>query len=150
MTHTPRQHAPAFAPSTTNAENMARSTAQLTTAPQAPLGAMIRTARIARRMSQHDLALALDCDKSWISRIEGGTRTLDPDMIPAFAAALGLDPHDLALAIAGLDPISFRRSLVDPLVPLVPDSTAARTHLWATCDRDWWQRDDDELEDRAA
>jgi len=118
-----------------------------------PLSRMIRERRQAMRpaVSQTKLAERLGITRSYLSRIEAGQRGIHPQLIPQFVAVMGVDAHDLALAIAGLDPIAFRMALVDPLTPLVPDVTTHRAHLWRGHNPDWLDQSwDDEEQGIAA
>lgn len=58
----------------------------------------IRQARIARGMSQRQLAQLVGVDPSYISLIERGQRTPSPQLLAAIAEALGLRPEELLRA----------------------------------------------------
>jgi len=54
------------------------------------LGALVRGARSALRLTQRQLGIVVGYSASAISRIEGNKMRLDPDVIPAMAQALGI------------------------------------------------------------
>jgi len=60
--------------------------------PPVPFGQWLRQAREARGMSQSDLAEASSCSTSFLSKVEGGSKTPGPESLEALARALGQDP----------------------------------------------------------
>lgn len=71
------------------------------TTPAAPgFGALLRTTREARGLSQAQLAKRAGCDHTQISRMEAGTRNPYPDLVRRLATALEADPEPLLLAAA--------------------------------------------------
>lgn len=81
-------------------------------------------ARKAARMSQSGLAKRVGVDRVTVYRWETGVqRPTDPDVVAAFAAALGLDV-DEALAAAGLRP-----GTPAPAAPKPPDDPEVRLIL---------------------
>lgn len=88
------------------------------------VGLLIRDRRLDMGISQSKLAERLGLDHSYLSRIESGTRVIHQDQIPVFASVMDLDPHDLALAIAGLDAEAFRESLTAPLERVIGEFEA--------------------------
>ena len=77
-----------------------------------PLGRMIRERRLAMCLSQSQLAERLDFDSSYVSRLESGQKSLHQRQIPILTEVMGLDPYDLALAIAGFNPATARAEIV--------------------------------------
>ncbi|WP_327322549.1 helix-turn-helix domain-containing protein [Streptomyces sp. NBC_01210] len=60
------------------------------------LGALIRGARNALRLTQEQLGLAVGYSASAISRIEGNKMRLDADVVPLMSKALGIPPGRLS------------------------------------------------------
>jgi transcriptional regulator with XRE-family HTH domain len=57
-------------------------------------GQTLQHLREARRLSQSQLAERVECDHSYISRLEGGTRSPSPEFITRAAGALDLPDED--------------------------------------------------------
>jgi len=57
-----------------------------------PFGQWLRQTREARGMSQGDLAEAAGCSTSFLSKVEGGSKTPGADSLTLLARALGQDP----------------------------------------------------------
>jgi len=77
-----------------------------------PLGRMICERRLAMGLSQSQLAERLDFDSSYVSRLESGHKSIHHRQISILVEVMGLDPYDLALAIAGFDPATARAQIV--------------------------------------
>ncbi|MBO6640318.1 MAG: helix-turn-helix transcriptional regulator [Roseitalea sp.] len=62
---------------------------------KARFGRAVRARRIAAGMSQEELALRLDADQAYVSRIEAGRMNVTLETVAAIAAALGVPPRTL-------------------------------------------------------
>lgn len=62
---------------------------------RATFGRRVRVLRVARGMSQEDLADAAGAHRTYVSSLERGLRNVGLDNIFALADALGVDPSDL-------------------------------------------------------
>ncbi len=59
---------------------------------------MIKTARKRRNLTQEQLALRLNIDRSYVSKLENRSKNINPTLnqIIDLANVLGVDPHKLA------------------------------------------------------
>jgi len=58
-------------------------------------GDAVRTARMAAGLSQEELAMRLDADQAYVSRIEAGRMNVTLETVAAIAEALGVPPRTL-------------------------------------------------------
>lgn len=93
------------------------------------IGTLIRSRRETLGVSQGKLAQALTCDRSTVSYWEGGRMMPEVDKVPALAAALDLPVADLALALCGINPASYRDTVRAELVPVVRAEVLATVTL---------------------
>lgn len=63
------------------------------------LGANVRRHRKLKGMSQEELALEADMERSYVSDLERGTRNPSVRALGRLANALGVAPHELLLSI---------------------------------------------------
>lgn len=63
------------------------------------LGANVRRHRKLKGMSQEQLALEADMERSYVSDLERGTRNPSVRALGRLADALGVAPHELLLSI---------------------------------------------------
>lgn len=73
--------------------------------PQAALIAALVEARKAAGLSQAALAGKLKCQQSLIARIESGERRIDVVELVVLARALGVDPGEVVVKMAGAVPL---------------------------------------------
>jgi transcriptional regulator with XRE-family HTH domain len=59
------------------------------------IGANVRRLRIARGLTQEQLAELIDSDQPYVSEIEGGLINLSADILQSLAVALGVTPREL-------------------------------------------------------
>jgi transcriptional regulator with XRE-family HTH domain len=59
------------------------------------IGANVRRLRIARGLTQEQLAELIDSDQPYVSEIEGGLINLTADILQGLAVALGVTPREL-------------------------------------------------------
>ncbi len=89
----------------------------------AQLGARIRAARKAARLSQHELGERVGLDQAFISRLETGTAEGTPAQMVAIARALGVSVARLMGAEEASEPAGYRGArspwdvLADPAAP---------------------------------
>lgn len=62
---------------------------------RAAFGKRVRVLRVARGMSQEDLAEAADVHRTYVSSLERGLRNVGLDNIFSLANALGVEPSEL-------------------------------------------------------
>ncbi|KQM13896.1 helix-turn-helix domain-containing protein [Novosphingobium sp. Leaf2] len=63
------------------------------------LGANVRRHRKLKGMSQEELALEADMERSYVSDLERGTRNPSVRALGRLADALGVAPHELLLSL---------------------------------------------------
>ena len=63
------------------------------------VGAWLRSHREARGLSLRGMERETGISYGYLGRIEAGSRTLDPQHLPAVAAGYGVTPQELALAL---------------------------------------------------
>ncbi len=93
---------------TTNSGNTQRIHPALDTL----IGTMILERRLMMDISQSQLAERLGWDSSFVSRLESGHKSIHHRQISILVEVMGLDPYDLALAIAGFNPATARAEIV--------------------------------------
>jgi transcriptional regulator with XRE-family HTH domain len=65
------------------------------------LGENVRHYRKLRGMTQEQLALETDMERSYVSDLERGTRNPSVRALGRLAEALGIEPHKLLLPVSG-------------------------------------------------
>jgi transcriptional regulator with XRE-family HTH domain len=116
----------------------------VTTVDVASFGALMRTWRQRRRLSQLDLAIEADVSPRHVSFIETGRSTPSRAMVLRLAAALSVPPREQnrLLLAAGLAPVYAERTLDDPDMAAVRagvDRVLAAYHPYpcVVVDRTW-------------
>lgn len=88
-------------------------------------GALIRTARSRRGITQEALEAETGVSRSTIARWErGDANTPDPDHVRAICAALEVDPREAAVALGYLTPADVTPTPGQPLDPTLADIIA--------------------------
>jgi transcriptional regulator with XRE-family HTH domain len=92
-----------------NEENCQRV---LASSKSTPIAKRIAKHLLENRVSQTEFADQLGVDPGFVSRIMSGTRHFGPRQIPQLAFLLREREEDVALLLAGYDPVAYREQIL--------------------------------------